>query len=125
MLRLLTDEQISPAVAKQARVRCPNMSIIAIRSWRDGHFLSAADELILREAHECKLTLVTFDLRTIPPLLRSWAEQEIDHGGVVLVDERTIAQNDVGGLVAALCALWKAEGDTDWNNRVVYLGRAG
>ena len=123
MLRLLTDEQISPAVARQARNRCPDMSIVAMRSWRDGHFLSAADELILREAHEGTLTLVTFDRRTIPSLLRSWAEQGIDHGGVVLVDERTIAQNDIGGLVAALCALWKAEGDSDWNSRVVYLGR--
>jgi len=101
------------------------MGIIAMRSWQGGHFLSAADELMLREARESKLTLVTFDLRTIPPLLRSWAGQDIDHGGVVLVDERTIAQNDIGGLVAALCALWKAEGDSDWINRVVYLGRTG
>ena len=125
MLRLLTDEQISPAVARQAPSRCRGIRIIAMRSWEGGHFLSACDELVLQEAHKQKLTLVTFDLRTIPPLLRLWAEQDVDHGGVVLVDERTFSQNDIGGLVAALCALWKAHGDLDWSNRVIYLKRSG
>jgi len=124
MLRLLTDEQISPAVARQAAVKCRGIRIVAIRSWEGGHFLSAADELVLREARRQKLTLVTFDLRTIPPLLRSWAEQGIDHGGILLADERTLPQNDIGGLVSALCALWREQGDLDWTNRVVYLRAA-
>jgi hypothetical protein len=96
-----------------------------MQSWEGGHFLSASDELVLQEAHKQRLTLVTFDLRTIPPLLRSWAEQGIDHSGVILVDDRTIAQNDIGGLVAALCAVWKAQRDLDWTNRVIYLGAPG
>jgi hypothetical protein len=77
--------------------------------------------LIFQEARKEKLTLVTFDLRTIPPLLRLWAEQGFDHSGVILVDERTFAQNDIGALVTALCAVWLAERDRDWTNRVVYL----
>lgn len=121
MLRLLTDEQISPVVAKQAPARCHGINIVALHHWQGGHFQSAPDDVLLREAHKEKLTLVTFDLRTIPTLLRSWGEQGIDHGGVVLVDERTIAQNDIGGLVAALCALWRAQNDWAWTNRVVYL----
>ena len=125
MLQLLTDEQISPAVARQAPNRCRGIPITAMQAWEGGHFLSASDELVLQEAHRQKLTLVTFDLRTIPPLLRLWAEQGIDHGGVILVDERTISQSDIGGLVAALCAVWKAHRDLDWTNRVIYLGAAG
>jgi hypothetical protein len=125
VLRLLTDEQISPAVARQAPSRCRGISIVAMQSWEGGHFLSAADELVLQEAHQQKLTLVTFDRRTIPPLLRLWAEQGIDHSGVILVDEQTVAQNDIGGLVAALCAVWKAQGNMDWTNRVVYLRSPG
>jgi hypothetical protein len=79
--------------------------------------------VVLREAHKQRLTLVTFDLKTIPPLLRLWAEQGIDHGGVILVDERTFAQNDIGGLITALCVLSKAEAESVWTNRVVYLRR--
>jgi hypothetical protein len=42
---------------------------------------------------------------------------------VVLIDENTFAQNDTGGLIAGLCALWKAESLANWMNRVVYLRR--
>jgi hypothetical protein len=65
--------------------------------------------------------LVTYDQRTIVPLLRVWTEQEIAHGGVILIDERTIAQSNIGGLVRALAHLWEAEHQTDWTNQVVYL----
>jgi len=123
VLQLLTDEHISPAVARQAPSRCRGIKIQAIHNWQGGHFLSASDEVVLREANKQKLTLVTFDLKTIPPLLRLWAEQGIDHAGVVLVDERTFAQNDIGGLIPGLCAVWKAERDSVWANRVVYLRR--
>jgi hypothetical protein len=125
MLRLLTDEHISPAGARQAPTRCRGLRVVAMREWENGHFLGATDQVVLQEAHEQKLTLVTFDLRTIPPLLRHWAEQGVDHGGVILVHERTLPQNDVGGLVNALCALWRAQGGSDWTNRVIFLKSEG
>lgn len=125
MIELLTDEQISPAAAKHASAKCQGISIVAMKSWEGGHFLGAPDGLVLAEAHKQKLTLVTFDLRTIPPLIRLWAEQGIDHGGVVLVDERTLPQSDIGGLITALCAVWRSQGDMDWTNRVVYLRSGG
>ena len=125
MLRLLTDEHISPAVATAAVRRCPGIDVVAILTWENGHFLSASDALVLEEAHKQQLTLVTFDLRTIPPLLRSWAEQGLDHSGVLFVDERTVAQNDIGGLAAAICAIWRSEANSNWTNRVVYLRRPG
>ena len=71
------------------------------------------------------MTLVTFDLRTIPSLLRLCAEHGMDHSGVIFVDDRTVAQHDIGGLVAALCAVWKAQRNMDWTNRVVYLRSSG
>lgn len=123
MLRLLTDEHISPTVAAAAQGLCAEMDITALRDWQQGHFLSASDEVLLHEAHAASLTLVTYDLRTIPVLLRAWAEQDIDHGGVVLIDEKTIGQANVGALVDALCALWRAQGQHDWTNRVVFLRR--
>jgi hypothetical protein len=125
VLRLLTDEQMSPAVARQAPSRCRGIRILAMQGWEGGHVLSASDELVLLEAHKQKLTLVTFDLRTIPSLLRLCAEHGMDHSGVILVDDQTVAQHDIGGLVAALCAVWKAQRDMDWTNRVVYLRSSG
>jgi len=65
--------------------------------------------------------LVTYDLRTIVPLLKAWGEQGVDHGGVILVDGRTLAPNDFGGLTRALGALWNAERRASWANRVIYL----
>ena len=123
MLRLLTDEQISPSVAEAARRRCPRIHVTCLRDFGQGHMLSASDELVLRAAYADALTLVSYDLRTIPPLLRRWAEQGIEHGGVVLVDETTIRQADIGGLADALCALWKAQARLDWTNRVIFLRR--
>lgn len=121
MLQLLTDEHISPAVSRQAPTKCRGIRIVAMQNWEGGHFLSASDDLVLQEAHKQDLTLVTFDLRTIPPLLRLWAEQGIDHSGVILVDEHTLPPDDIGGLVAALRAVWKTQRDLDWRNRVVFL----
>jgi hypothetical protein len=124
VLRLLTDEHISPAVAAQAPKRCRGISITSMQTWQRGHFLSAPDEPVLQEAHKERLTLVTFDCRTIPPLLRRWAEDNINHSGVILIDERTIAQHDIGGIITAICALWRAHRNLDWTNRVLYLQSA-
>ena len=80
------------------------------------------DRVLLRVAAEQELSLVTYDLRTIPPLLFfEWGQAGISHGGVVFVDERSMAPNDIGGLVRALIGLWDSESDFDWRDRLVYL----
>ena len=61
--------------------------------------------------------------RTIPPLLKTWAEEGRTHGGVIFVDERTISPADIGGLVRALGELVKLAGSWDWMDRVVFLQR--
>lgn len=86
-------------------------------------YLQVTDDLILQAAHAAGWTLVTYDRRTIPQLLKTWGEQGIAHGGVVFVDERTIAQNEVGGLIRALAQLANRLGDVEWENRDVYLIR--
>lgn len=95
-----------------------------MRDWQQGQLLSATDEVVLREADHQRLTLVTYDLRTIPPLLRNWAEQGLTHSGVILIDEQTIQQSAVRRLVRALRALWIAEHKEDWRNRVMFLRQA-
>jgi len=124
MLALLLDEHISPAVAEQLNRKHAGIRVIALRDWHAGRFLGATDPLILSEAASEGQTLVTYDQRTIRPLLKSWAEQGVDHGGVVFVDEKTIAPQDFGGLVKAIGQLWKSERKANWRNRVVFLRRA-
>jgi hypothetical protein len=101
--------------------RLPKADITSMQAWGDKKYLGLPDEVILAAAREEERTLVTFDQRTIAPLLKSWAEQGLTHGGVVFIDQRTFAPNDLGGLLHALEALWNVHGKLEWANRVVYL----
>ena len=123
MLRLLLDEHISPKVARGLRRSIPRIAVHALAEWQDGSFLGRDDEACLREAAAQGLTFVTYDLRTIPPLLKSWAEAGLSHAGVIFVDEKTIAPSDIGGLVRALAAVAKAGREWDWTDRFLFLSR--
>ena len=126
MLKLLLDEHISPDVANgvQRRKRALFSHPIVIHSmaqWEGGNFLGKEDSICLLEAAKQRLTLVTYDRRTIPPLLKLWAEEERSHGGVIFVDEKTISPANIGGLVRALISLADEAGKMDWTNQVYFL----
>ena len=123
MLKLLLDEHISPDVANGLRRRNRAIEIRYMVEWEDGYFLGQEDSAYLREAATQGLTLVTYDRSTIPPLLKTWAEEERTHGGVVFVDEKTISPADIGGLVWALTRLARETGNWDWTNRIYFLRR--
>ena len=126
MLKLLLDEHISPDVMTgvQRRNRSVAIHSIVIQTmvqWEDGNFLGKEDSACLMEAAKQHLTLVTYDRRTIPLLLKLWAEEERSHGGVIFVDEKTISPADIGGLVRALVSLADEAGRMDWTNQVYFL----
>jgi hypothetical protein len=123
MLKLLLDEHISPAVAAGLRRRNRKLVVHAMAEWEGGNFLGQEDAACLREALTQGLTLVTYDRRTITPLLKVWAEEGRAHGGVIFVDEKTISQAEIGGLVFSLSRLAKEAGKWDWTNRIVFLRR--
>ena len=81
------------------------------------------DAVCLREAALQGLSFVTYDRRTIPPVLKAWAEEERSHGGVIFVDEKILSQADIGGLVWALARVAKEAGNWEWANRVFFLRR--
>ena len=91
--------------------------------WESGRLLGQDDSACLLEAAAHDLTLVTYDRRTIPPLLKSWAEEGRRHGGVIFVDEKTISPADIGGLVRALAGLAKVTEGWNWTDRVLFLQR--
>jgi hypothetical protein len=121
MLRYLLDEQISPVVAEGVHRKEPKIQIASMHRWRDGEFLGRRDVDILRAAPAAHLTLVTYDSRTIPVILRNWAELAIPHAGVIFISERAIPNRRFGELVGALIRYWHVEGKTDWRNRITYL----
>jgi hypothetical protein len=123
MLKLLLDEHISPDVAEGSRRRYPSLVVHGMNEWEQGTFLGQDDSSCLLAAAAQGLTLVTYDLRTIPPLLKTWGEEERCHGGVIFVDGKTIAPEDVGGLVRALGDLYRVMGKWDWTDRVCFLRR--
>jgi hypothetical protein len=123
MLKLLLDEHISPDVADGLRRRNRAIEVHSMVGWEGGYFLGQEDSVCLRQAAIQGLTLVTYDRRTIPPLLKAWAEEERPHGGVVFVDDKTISPADIGGLVRALIRLAKETGNWNWTNRVYFLRR--
>jgi hypothetical protein len=131
MLKLLLDEHISPEAMNgvQRRNRSVGIHSIFIRTifiqtmaqWENGNFLGKEDSACLLEAAKQRLTLVTYDRRTIPPLSKLWAEEERSHGGVIFVDEKTISPADIGGLVRAPISLVHEAGGKDWTNQVYFL----
>jgi len=123
MLKLLLDEHISPAIAEGLRQRNRAIVVYAMTEWEGGNFLGQDDAACLKEAAIQGLTLVTYDRRTIPPLLKAWAEEERSHGGVIFVDEKTISPAQIGELVRAMAKLTKEAKNWDWTNRVIFLRR--
>jgi hypothetical protein len=123
MLKLLLDEHISPSVATGLRRHHCAVEIRSMVEWENGRFIGQDDHACLREAAAQRLTLVTYDRRTIPPLLKNWAEEGRTHGGVIFVDEKTVSPADIGALVLALVELVKMTGTWDWTNRIYFLRR--
>ena len=123
MLRLLLDEHISPAVAAGVRRRRNSPAVICLAEWEKGSYLGQPDAVWLQAAAAQRLTLVTYDRRSIPPLLKAWVEAGRHHAGVIFVDDKTIAPSDIGGLVKALAHLSRKTANWNWTNRVISLTR--
>ena len=123
MLKLLLDEHISPGVAEGLRRRNRPLIVSCMTEWEDGEFLGQQDSDCLKQAATQGLTLVTYDRRTIPLLLKTWGEEERKHGGVIFVDDKTISPSDTGGLIRALSDLSRKTAKWDWTDRVCFLRR--
>lgn len=120
-LAFLLDEHISPKVAEQIAIERPDIRIASVRVWRGGTFRGQTDATLLQVAREEGLTLVTYDCKTIPPLLTEWGGAGESHAGVVFVDERTVGQGDIGGQTRALIHHWEQSHTWDWTNLISFL----
>jgi hypothetical protein len=121
MLRLLLDEHLSQDIAEQVRAHNPVISIVSIHHWRGGTICGKADFILLEAANEEQLTLVTYDQRTIIPLIGRWGEEGRSHSGLVMISEKTIRSSNFGALVRSLLTLWELRGQEDWTDQLLYL----
>jgi hypothetical protein len=121
MRGLVLDENISPAISIQVSRRRPDISIQSLFHWRGGTLANQPDDLVLQATTEDGLTLVTYDVTTIRPLVAEWAAIGRAHAGVVFINRRTIRSNDFGGIIRALELLWDLERLQNWTNRTQFL----
>jgi hypothetical protein len=123
VLKLLLDEHISPAVATGLRRMRRPIEACGMVEWESGEFLGRDDAACLGHAAAHGWTLVTYDRRTIPPLLKTWAEAGRRHGGVIFIDEKTISPSEIGSQVRSLAALAHEAAHWEWTDRVCFLRR--
>lgn len=88
--------------------------------WQNGGLRGKDDDVVLAVPAEAGYTLVTYDLRTIPALLQTWAAKGLSHQGVIFIDERTCRPQDFSGMAKALIRVWDGMGEFDWTNRVAF-----
>src|SRR5208282_2893296 len=123
---MLTQSATSPPIWSTSSIRLTSATgNISPRGWKKrlwNQRLNTGGRYVARS--RCPgIHAFTYDRRTSPPLLKTWAEEERTHGGVIFVDERTISPADIGGLVWALTRLAKETGNWDWTNRIYFLRR--
>jgi len=123
VLRLLLDEHISYDVAAGLRRRNRSWVVVCLAEWEKGSHLGLDDAALLEKAATQGLTLVTYNRRTIPLLLKAWAQEDRTHAGLVFVDDKTQSPDDIGGMVRALLNLFAENGHWNWTNRVCFLRR--
>jgi hypothetical protein len=124
VLRLLLDEHLSPDITAAVQRIQPGIDVISVYRWEDGRYSGKRDDDILIHASEQGLTLVTYDLKTIPLLLVRWGERGVVHAGVIFGDDHTVAAANIGGVARALVQMWEEQGGLDWTNHIAYLNRA-
>lgn len=120
-MKLLLDAHIPAVVARE--LSSQQCDAAALRTWRDGRYLDSTDDMILRAAQDEGRVLVTYDIHTLPSLLKQWVEDGSPHAGVILISVKTIVPSDVGSLTRALQRLCERSGDQAWDDRTVFLER--
>jgi hypothetical protein len=120
-VRLLLDAHICKAAVLALRKRCPEIDVAHLADWRGGAFLRSSDEEILTACYEEERTFVTFDLRTVPDLLRYWAAEGHPHSGVIFGDDKTVKPNSPNALSGALASLVTECGAAEMINVVRFL----
>jgi len=122
-VKLLLDGHIKKAACPALQRLCPGCEAVHISDWQGGLFRTSENEDILVACFEENRVLITYDLRTVPGLLRRWAAEERSHAGVIFADSDSVPASDPGAVATALSALIQEITGSDMTNVVRYLRR--
>jgi len=122
-MKVLLETHIAKATVGAIAKAAPDIEAQHLARWRDGPMRSASDAELLTACHEEGRVLVTFDLRTIPSLLRQWAAEGRNHSGVIFGDDKTLKPSSPAMLAAALATLVAEIGEADTTNVIRFLTR--
>jgi hypothetical protein len=120
-VKLLLDVHIAKAVIGALRKAAPHVHAEHISQWRGGAFLRADDAEILAACHAEKRVFITYDMATIPDLLRRWMAEDRPHAGVVFADENTVRPNAPGEVASAIASFARDIGNADTTNLIRHL----
>jgi len=123
-MKLLLDVHIPAAGVEALRRKCPGLDVAHLSKWQRGGLREAEDSELLAQCTKDERMLVTYDLATIPALLNVWAEEGRDHGGVLLVDAKSLRPEKVGAVAAAIGSMLQELWGQETRNLVRFL-RAG
>lgn len=118
-VRLLLDAHIHPQLA--GLLRAHGIDADSAIEWREGSLASAPDLELLGVAHEEGRTLVTFDVGSIPTLIRQLAEAGMDHSGVIYISTKTYRPEQIGPLAGALSRFLVSHPNEDILNQTRFL----
>ena len=94
--------------------------MIHIADWENGAYLSAKDPALLMTLREHNMILVGFDRASVPFHASTLTREALGHAGVILF-RRSVQQTAYGKQARLLVALWHAEKDSEWTDRIVYI----
>lgn len=100
--RLLLDEMISPAVARELRARGHDVEAVAERI----DLVAASDDEVLRAAASAGRAVIAMNISDFAVLDRDWRSQSLTHAGIIFVPSVAFPQDRslVGALVTSLDA---------------------
>jgi predicted nuclease of predicted toxin-antitoxin system len=120
-MKVLLDVHVAKAVLGALRKTAPSVQAEHISQWRHGALLTADDEEILAACHTEERMLLTYDLATIPDLLRRWMAEGRSHSGVIFADENTVKPNAPTEVATAIAGLAREIGNADTTNLIRFL----
>jgi len=118
-VRLLLDAHIHPQLAGLLRGR--GIDAESAIEWREGGLASAPDLELLAVAREDRRTLVTFDVGSVPALIRQLTEAGVEHAGVLFISTKTYMPEQIGPLAEALVRFLASLPDEDLLNQTRFL----
>jgi hypothetical protein len=122
VIRLVADANLSRHFIAACVRLDKALPIVHLADWMGGKHRLSKDPVLLEVLREHRLTLLTFDRRTMAMHAGQLTRAGSGHTGVILF-RRSVAQMDYGKQSRLLVEFWAEARHWDWSDRIEYLPR--